>query len=216
MQSQQSASMAGFTGVPRRKPVPNNASIDVVGHKPHVAVQVNNYQDETRSASSALVPSTHESMTSRSESHHNRQGEQRDFGSATGLWRPFWLRKAVLLGFSILYAALLTATVLVKYLFDKHNGFHIAKSTSYYTWTYGPTAVLVIVAGLWRQVDYHCKALSPWSQLHRGPGSASRTVLLDLVSPFPLVSFYKAARLGDVSVMATIIGWALIKIIVRP
>lgn len=129
------------------------------------------------------------------------------------MWRPFWLRRAVLAGFLFMYAALLTVVLLVRNLSVKYNGFFVANSTSHYAWTYGPTAVLVLATSLWRQVDYYCKTLTPWSQMHKGPASASLTILLDYVSPFQCVAFVKALKEGHIAVVASIAGFGLLKLI---
>lgn len=83
---------------------------------------------------------------------------------ASQLWIPIWLSKIVLICFLLLFAALLTALLLVWYANNQRNGFYVAASTSPYTWTYGPTAVLVILISLWRRLDYHSKTLTPWQE----------------------------------------------------
>jgi hypothetical protein len=132
------------------------------------------------------------------------------------LWIPFWLTKIVLICFLLAFAALLTGLLLVWYSNVEKNGFYVAPSTSPYTWTYGPTAVLVLVISLWRMVDFHCKSLTPWDELRRGPVVASRSLLLDYLSPFQLSSLLRALRNGHIAVMATIFGFILLKTLVSP
>ena len=141
-------------------------------------------------------------------------GEALPLENAPRMWQPFWVGRPALIGFLLLYAALFVGLLLVRYFSDKYNGFFVAESTSHYTWTYGPTAVLVLVASFWHQVDYHCKILSPWSQMYKGTAPAAKTILLDLVSPLTLVAAIQAARLRNLPVLATLAGYGLLKLIV--
>ncbi len=145
---------------------------------------------------------------------HNHRRNYAALEKTPRMWWPIWLRRTVLIGFLFLYTALLTGLLLVKYFCDRYNGFFVARSTSHYTWTYGPTAVLVLVASLWRQVDYHCKILSPWTSMYKRPAPAQQSILLDLVSPLSIVAIVKAARLKHLAVVATIAGYGLLKLIV--
>lgn len=158
-----------------------------------------------------------DSYQPRSEnSQRRRAGYVAVDGASKSLWVPFWLSKIVLICFLLLFAALLTALLLVWNSNIQRNGFYVADSTSPYTWTYGPTAVLVIVISLWRMVDYHCKTLTPWSELRNGPVVASKSIRLDYLSPLQFLSLLKALANGHFAVVATIVGFFLLKIIVSP
>jgi hypothetical protein len=130
------------------------------------------------------------------------------------LWRPFWLHELVLAAFVVTFALLLAGCLVIWHMTKVDNGFAIAKSTSHLTWTYAPTAVLVILVGLWRQVDYHCKALTPWAELRKGPVTASRSILLDYTSPLQISAFVKASQNGHWAVLASIFAFALLKLMV--
>jgi hypothetical protein len=130
------------------------------------------------------------------------------------LWRPFWLRELVLAAFILAYALLLAALLVLWYYAKDDNGFKVARSTKHEAWTYAPTAVLVIVVALWRQVDYHCKALMPWAELRKGPVTASQSLLLDYTSPDQFRAFLKASRNGHWAVLASIAAFAILKLMV--
>jgi hypothetical protein len=51
-----------------------------------------------------------------------------------------------------------------------------------------------VVLALWNPVDYFTRLLQPWANLQNGPALASRTLLLDLVSPLQPVILCSAAR----------------------
>ena len=88
----------------------------------------------------------------------------------------------------MLYAILLASVAALWRISQDRDGFAPHIPTNRYTWTYGPTAVLIVVIGFWRQVEYYCKLLAPWHQLRRGAGASA--TLLDYVSPFQFTSFF--------------------------
>jgi Protein of unknown function (DUF3433) len=129
-------------------------------------------------------------------------------------WDPFWLRTSTLLAFIILYAFMLVCTVVLWRVSRDQNGFTTPISANRYTWTCGPTAIVVLVSGLWRQVDHHCKALAPWQEMKEG-APAARTMLLDYVSPPQLTSLWLAFNLRTSYVIATMAGFAFLNLAVR-
>src|SRR5436305_12961841 len=94
------------------------------------------------------------------------------------MWNPGWLSAMSLICFMCLFAALVLALLLLWHYSNFSNGFTLV-SLNHYAWTLGPTAILVIIASLWRQVDFYCKALTPWNELRKGGATASRSLLLD-------------------------------------
>lgn len=133
--------------------------------------------------------------------------------SSSSLWTPFWLRKGTLIAFVVLYVLLLASVAVLWRTARDNEGFTPRISTNHYTWTYGPTAVFIIVVSLWRQVEYHCKSLAPRHEMRQG-AEASRSLLLDYVSPFQFTTLWLAVRHGTVSVIAAIIAFACLKLIV--
>lgn len=71
--------------------------------------------------------------------------------------------------------------------------------------------MLVLIAAVWRQVDYHAKEMLPWAELARGPVTAEKSLLLDYMSPFLVVSIWKAIRQRHWLILVTISGFLLIK-----
>jgi hypothetical protein len=61
-----------------------------------------------------------------------------------------------------------------------------------------------VVLALWNPVDYFTRLLQPWVNLQKGPAPATRTLLLDLVSPLQPVLLYSAARHGEWPVVLTV------------
>jgi hypothetical protein len=129
-------------------------------------------------------------------------------------WTPIWLRKYTLVGFATLFASLAAALVVLWFTNKQQNGYTTLLGTNHYAWTYGPTAILVVVLSLWRQVEYHCKMLQPWQELRKGTADAERSMLLDYLSPLQVTSFVQAVRYRHPPVAASIAGFAVLKAIV--
>ena len=127
---------------------------------------------------------------------------------------PFWLGKTTLLALVALFVSLMTPLVVVWYVSKSQNGFRPVLSQNHDAWTYGPTAVLVIVLSFWRQVDYCCKIVQPWQELRNGPVNAKRSMLLDYLSPPQISSFVQAIRNRHTAVAASIAGFAVLKAVI--
>ncbi|KAL6915461.1 hypothetical protein FSST1_006956 [Fusarium sambucinum] len=126
----------------------------------------------------------------------------------------FWLTKAALVLFIFIFASCSASLVVLHYLINAQGGLPLRFSSSEYSWTYGPTAVLVVILSLWRRIDYYYKSTQPWMELQSGPVPASKSLLLDYISPFQLESMYRAFRFGHYRVTATIFSFFLLKAII--
>ncbi|KEF51769.1 uncharacterized protein A1O9_12106 [Exophiala aquamarina CBS 119918] len=142
--------------------------------------------------------------------HEERQ--EKLIPDRSALWLPLSLTRVSLLVFVIVLISLLIALGVLKYRADQDRGLTIITS-NHYTWTYGPTAILVLVTAYWRLVDYNCKALTPWAELAKGPANADRSLLLDYVSPFLGLTVVTSARRGHFSVSSTGLGFLLSKLV---
>lgn len=111
------------------------------------------------------------------------------------------------------FALLAIALALLWRFVTRDSGIPLITS-NHYSWTYGPTALLVIVVAFWRQVDYHCKAIAPWTVLQKEQLKGSRNLLLDYVSPIQVSSFTQSLSDGHYTVTASILGFVLLKLIV--
>lgn len=134
------------------------------------------------------------------------------YGKSHGHWLPLSLELSVLALFLLVLLCLLASLLVIRHYATQHDGLKLV-TTNHYTWTYGPTAVFIIVISFWRLVDYHCKALIPWAELERGPVAADRSIFLDHVSPFLLVTVAAAGRKHHFVVVLTIFGFLLLKMV---
>ena len=91
-----------------------------------------------------------------SQTAYNKKDNTAHSDTAHEFWNPFWLRKSTLLALAALFASLATALIALWSSNKAQKGFPITLSSNHYAWTYGPTAMLIIVISFWRQVEYHC------------------------------------------------------------
>lgn len=74
--------------------------------------------------------------------------------------------------------------------------------------------VLTLIAALWTQVDYRSRQIQPWQELASKPQPAENNLLLDYISPNPIISFYKSARHRHWPVTVALIGSFLLKALI--
>lgn len=127
-------------------------------------------------------------------------------------WNPLVLTKIALLSFIAIFLACLTALLLLWHFSNENGGLDLLISNQY-TWKYGPTAILILLISIWRQLDYQIKVLIPWKELRKGSAPANKSILLDYTSPFQVVAFVRATWNGHVAVILTILGFVTLKVI---
>jgi hypothetical protein len=115
-------------------------------------------------------------------------------------WTSIWLRRPTLLALVALFTALIASLIVLLTVEQAHDGIRPSLSSNHYAWTYGPTAVLIIVLSLWRQVDYYCKLMQPWQEMYKGPKDADNSLMLDYISPLMITSWIRAVRRGHIPV----------------
>ena len=129
-------------------------------------------------------------------------------------WNSRWLHTATLLGLALLFLAMLVALVLLAHFANSNNGLSTQLSSNHYSWTYGPTALLVLVLSAWKQVDFNCRILAPWKHAAAGASDASHSLLLDYVSPILPSIVWSAARKRDWAVLAGSLGVGLLRLVI--
>ncbi|KAI0440985.1 hypothetical protein F4803DRAFT_577051 [Xylaria telfairii] len=134
-------------------------------------------------------------------------------------WRPFYLRRVVLLGFIILFILIIVAIESLVAISEKNNGIATSMSRDHYLWTYGPTAFLTVVAALWARTEYQSKLVAPWIRLsenHRSKHAvpASQTLLLDYISQFSIFTIFSSLRNKDFIVFITLVVSIIIKVLI--
>src|SRR3569833_2637994 len=112
-------------------------------------------------------------------------------------WRPFYLRRLVLALFVLVFVLIIGTVEALLFVSNSNDGLGTANAGQHYLWTYGPTAVLTLVAALWGRVDFQSKAAAPWMRLSQRPHAATRTLLLDYITTFQLAALFRSLRNRD-------------------
>ena len=128
------------------------------------------------------------------------------------MWRPIWLRPVVLVGFIVVFALILTTLILLYRWSKTHHGISTQISSNHYSWTYDPTAVLLVLVGFWRPVDYYCKLLAPWDEVYNHESGPQRSLLLDYVFPILPSALLRACRNKHWTVVSSILSLLLLRV----
>ncbi|KAB8259372.1 hypothetical protein BDV32DRAFT_59412 [Aspergillus pseudonomiae] len=134
-------------------------------------------------------------------------------GSPSRLWTPTVLRPWAFVAFAALFIAILIVVQVLYSVSIKNNGISASDAKYRYLWTYGPTAVLIIVAGIWGQVEYRTKQLMPWKLMGQTPRPASQSLLLDYVSDWNVVTLFRALKHCHWVVAIAVLGTLLLKLL---
>lgn len=94
----------------------------------------------------------------------------------------------------------------------RNNGLHAPNIPP--LWAYIPTALFFIQAAIWAQMEYRTKSLAPWQQMATGPSSATRSLLVDYLSPLNLSTCVRSIQLKHHAVALAIFGSVILKLLI--
>ncbi|KAI7781919.1 hypothetical protein LA080_014100 [Diaporthe eres] len=105
-------------------------------------------------------------------SHIRRSGEcvedtsQNYDTKSLSLWRPVYLTKRALTAFFVTFTALAIGTQAMLLLSKRNNGLSgVNDGLHRVLWTYGPTALLTLVASFWTCLECQTKTIAPWIKM---------------------------------------------------
>ncbi|KAF3940892.1 hypothetical protein ABW19_dt0200430 [Dactylella cylindrospora] len=134
------------------------------------------------------------------------------YGKVQTGWLPMILRPWSLIIFLVVYIGIFVTLIGLYVRSKRDQGLSTERESRHYLWTYGPTAVFILLAAFWRHLDHHIKSLMPWVELASGPKHAKLTVLLDYISPFQPVAFWYACKNRHWLVIITAVAFAILKV----
>jgi hypothetical protein len=137
---------------------------------------------------------------------------QRAVNHLDQLWTPLSLRISTLVAISVLFAVFIVAMEILALFSRRNNGFPVPSIPP--LWTYIPVALVFIQAAFWAQMEYRTKCLTPWRVLADGPSSASRSLLLDYISPWNIVSFLSSLASRHYGVSLAVFGSFVLKMLI--
>ncbi|KAL3424093.1 hypothetical protein PVAG01_03374 [Phlyctema vagabunda] len=129
-------------------------------------------------------------------------------------WQPSYLQRLVLLGFTTLFALILVASEVLQKLSQRNHGLATSYPGLHYLWTYGPTAVLTLVASFWYRIEFQTKMITPWARIFNRSDKASTSLLQDYLSSSPPTLLRHAVKNRDCAVLATATVSLLMKLLI--
>ncbi|KAI9923859.1 hypothetical protein MW887_008164 [Aspergillus wentii] len=129
-------------------------------------------------------------------------------------WRPFYLRRRLLAGYTVIFCVILASLETVNQVSRSRHGIVSSNESRHYLWTYGPTAILSLIAAIWARTEHQSKQSIPWQAMLDKPTDASKSVLLDYVSMAQIFALPKALRNGNYIVASTVTASLLFRLLV--
>ncbi|KAI9737737.1 MAG: hypothetical protein M1834_009105 [Cirrosporium novae-zelandiae] len=129
-------------------------------------------------------------------------------------WRPALLRRRILCVFITIFIAMLIALEVLYQISNHHQGLTTSDQSKHYLWTYGPTAILTLVAAFWARLEYRAKQLAPWMAMAQGPTPAETSLLADYISSTPPGTIFDAFKHGRHLVALAVMSSLLINLLI--
>lgn len=127
-------------------------------------------------------------------------------------WRPIYLSKRVLAEFLVTFSALTSIVQIILLSSNRNRGLPGANDGLHRAlWTYGPTAILTLVASFWTRLECQTKTTVPWLKMAHGYTTARRSLVLDYLSQFQPFSIVSAIKNEDYTVAAVTTNSLLIR-----
>lgn len=139
---------------------------------------------------------------------------KRSSAASEALWRPTYLRRWVLSAFSVTFFMMIALLEVLHVLSSRNGGIAKGYNKDHYLWTYGPTALLTLIAALFNRVEYQAKLMAPWERLAKHPAPGEEILLLDYISPLQPVAMYTSLKNKDFAVAASTTISLVIKILI--
>ena len=129
-------------------------------------------------------------------------------------WRPFYLRRTVLLGFISVFVSIAVAIESLLAVSNRDHGLATSTSSVHYLWTYGPTAFLTGLAALWARTEYQSQIIVPWNRLSQKMAPASDSLLLNYIFQSLPFAILNSLRKRDFIVSIARIVSIILKIVI--
>ncbi|KAE8419170.1 hypothetical protein BDV36DRAFT_294426 [Aspergillus pseudocaelatus] len=129
-------------------------------------------------------------------------------------WRPFYLRRRILFIFVIAFCGIIAVLEVLNHISQVNYGIASSVEGRHYLWTYGPTAILTVVAAFWCRAEYQVKQHAPWQSMQERPEVAEKSILLDYITPIQPFAVIKALRNRHFAVAAGATGSMLLTLLI--
>ncbi|PNS20469.1 hypothetical protein CAC42_5919 [Sphaceloma murrayae] len=141
-------------------------------------------------------------------------GEDTPGNGKRSLWTPVFLHRPVIFTFVVVALAILATAEVLNARSVRDQGIASARPNLHYLWTFGPTAILTILAALWNQLDYQMRRNAPLVKMSRSRLLANDSVLLDYLSPWDPQALILGINRKDWHVSLSILGSLVIRLLI--
>lgn len=142
------------------------------------------------------------------------QQPQSSSSSALTDWRPRYLQSSAQIPAMFVFF-LLAATVEVLLVISLRNdGLATSNEDIHYLWTYGPTALLTLVAAVWGRVVFQAQLVAPWYRLMQPRTEAQKSILLDYFDMISPVAIFNSLKNQDWIVSISVSVSLLIQLVI--
>lgn len=112
-------------------------------------------------------------------------------------WRPIYLQPVIQISALCAFFALAVTIEVLQVISVRRDGLATSRENIHYLWTYGPTAILTLIAAAWGRVAFQAQLVIPWYRLMQGPVEAEKSILLDYFDMLSPVAIWKSLRSHD-------------------
>jgi hypothetical protein len=134
------------------------------------------------------------------------KGSNGSLDDTLSTWYPLSLQRYTIHAFIATFTVLIIALETIFIISERRQGLatSLSGTSLYYTWTYGPTAVVSLTSAVWLCVDYSAKVSAPWIRIRNAKSDTEvkSALLLDYISPFSFLVPFRAIKNKDVLVAA--------------
>ncbi|KAF9895121.1 hypothetical protein FE257_000023 [Aspergillus nanangensis] len=127
-------------------------------------------------------------------------------------WIPLALRRGLFVALALLFVAFFVVVEVLFQYSNRNDGLSTNSSTNHYLWTYGPTAVFILISAVWGQIEYRTKQLMPWAALTATAETPRKSILLDYISWWNVIALFKASRARHWPVVIVILGSLMLQL----
>lgn len=130
-------------------------------------------------------------------------------------WHPAFLQTRTLYTFIFIFIVLAIALETIFLISNQRQGLAESFSGLHYLWTFGPAAIMTLIAALWACVDFSARVATPWIREIKSEADLKAALLIDYVSMNSFCIPFYALRGRDVYLSAvTLVSLILTMLIV--
>lgn len=134
--------------------------------------------------------------------------------STLPVWQPFYLQSKIQIPAMCVFFLLAATLEALLVMSLKNDGLATSREDIHYLWTYGPTALLTLIAAVWDRVAFQAQLVTPWHRLVQAPAKAQNSILLDYFDMISPVAIFNSLKNHDWIVSISLSVSLLIQLII--